>query len=385
LTIPGRRHSAEHEGALPQSETLLSFPTSTARQRLLRWYKHHGRHDMPWRKTRDPYRVWVSEIMLQQTTVATTLPFYLRFLKRFPTLKHLARAKLEQVLSVWSGLGYYARARNLHRAVKMVLKECGGKVPDGLLELRRLPGIGRYTAGAIRSLAFGLPAPILDGNVTRVLSRVLGIREDVRLSKNQEQLWKHAEAMADSLQARDVNLALFDLGATVCRPNDPLCGVCPLRGLCQAQALCIQEQIPFKTAPVRRQAVTWLVPLFHKDEKLLLALRKQTGLFAGLWEFPSIETASRISQIETLQDTFKRWGLLVAVDKALPSVLHSLTHRDFTMKPFLCRWITGQPEIEQTGLYNRFKWVAPEDIDSMAVSNLTRKILKATNNAEALA
>jgi A/G-specific adenine glycosylase len=344
-----------------------------ARRRLLSWYRRHGRHDLPWRKTRDPYRVLVSEIMLQQTTVAATLPYYHRFLKRFPTLRSLAGARLEQVLSVWSGLGYYARARHLHQASRMILERHKGRVPEELEELRELPGIGRYTAGAIRSLAFGKPAPILDGNVTRILSRFLAIREDVHMEAVQKRLWSHAEAFADCAQARDVNLALFDLGAILCKPGEPLCGICPLAALCKARALRIQEQVPFKGLPMKRRSVQWLVPIVQRGDLVLMGLRERKGLFGGLWELPTFEAVRGRSPVETLEQTLKGWGISVTVDRSLPAVSHVLTHRDFTMRPFLCRWVCG-PLPERPSRYVRLKWVPLHEIDRMAVSSLTRKI-----------
>ena len=211
--------------------------------RLLRWATKNLR-DLPWRvEPRDPYRVWVSEIMLQQTQVVTVIPYFRRFTERFPTVQALAAAPLDDVLKLWEGLGYYARARNLHRAARKVVAEFEGRLPDTVEELSQLPGIGRYTLGAIASIAFGRDAPVVDGNVKRVLCRVYAIRGDARRPAVQKKLWALAEANLPKGKAGRWNEAMMELGATVCTPRSPRCDECPLAGVCRARALGIQEQV----------------------------------------------------------------------------------------------------------------------------------------------
>jgi A/G-specific adenine glycosylase len=212
-------------------------------KRLLDWYARHQR-PLPWRRTRDPYRLWVSEIMLQQTQVETVKPYYARWLRRFPTLKALAAAPQQEVLAAWEGLGYYARARNLHRAAQTVMREHAGRIPATVEGLLTLPGIGRYTAGAIASLAFGADAAVLDGNVKRVLARAFDYAEDVKSPRGERDLWALAESLVPSGRAGDYNQALMDLGATICTPRSPACRICPLLGLCLAQRRGVQLERP---------------------------------------------------------------------------------------------------------------------------------------------
>jgi A/G-specific adenine glycosylase len=200
---------------------------------VLRWFQRNTR-ELPWRKRRDPYAIWVAEIMLQQTRSGAVGPYYKRFLKRFPTVQGLAAAPVGDVLKVWEGLGYYARARNMHRAAKQIVRDFGGRLPQTAAELRTLPGIGRYTAGAIASIAFDADEPVLDGNVTRVLSRLFRIRENPRTAKNQQRLWSLAQKLIPRGKARQFNQGMMDLGATVCTPSRPLCPSCPLKKLCGA-------------------------------------------------------------------------------------------------------------------------------------------------------
>lgn len=254
--------------------------------RLLGWYAEHGR-SLPWRGTRDPYRIWLSEIMLQQTTVTAVIPYYERFLKVFPSLRTLAEASLDQVIELWAGLGYYSRARNLHRAALLVAKDFAGEFPDTLAGLVALPGVGRSTAGAILSLAFDLPAPILDGNVRRVLIRLFAWDEDPRSSRSEKQLWQWAGLLMSAERPHDYAQAIMDLGATVCTPRDPQCADCPCQGVClaclQGRAAELPVKRPARVVPVRHQAVV----LIHENDRLRVTQRPPEGLLGGLWEFPA--------------------------------------------------------------------------------------------------
>lgn len=258
---------------------------------LLNWYGSNGR-DLPWRQTRDPYRIWLSEIMLQQTTVAAVIGYYQRFLESFPTVEHLAAAPQEAVIDLWAGLGYYARARNLHAAAITVVEEFGGHFPQTVAGLQQLPGVGRSTAGAVAALAFDRWAPILDGNVRRILCRLFAWQDPPRSARAEKQLWQWAELLTPQTAVHDYTQAIMDLGATVCVPRQPLCGGCPLSALCQARHLGLERQLPLKQAtkqvPIRQQVAL----LLEKQGTYLVRRRPASGFLGGLWEFPSLGLAA---------------------------------------------------------------------------------------------
>ena len=264
------------------------FDPADISPRLLAWYGQHGR-DLPWRQTRDPYRIWLSEIMLQQTTVAAVIPYYQRFLERFPTVGELAAAPLEQVIEQWVGLGYYSRARNLYRAAQVVVNEFGGRFPATVEELSSLPGVGRSTAGAIVAIAFDRPAPILDGNVRRVLVRLFALDGDPRSPQAERSLWEWAAALTSKVRPHDYAQAVMDLGATVCTPRAPACPACPLAPFCQARRQGREQQLPAsrqpRPVPVRRQ----IVLLVEVQGRCLVRPRPAEGFLGGLWELPSID------------------------------------------------------------------------------------------------
>ncbi|APG28487.1 A/G-specific adenine glycosylase [Syntrophotalea acetylenivorans] len=255
---------------------------------LLAWYGHCGR-DLPWRRTRDPYCIWLSEIMLQQTGVTTVIPYYERFLQRFANVSALAAASVDEVIELWAGLGYYSRARNLYEAACRVVAERGGRFPDDLQGLMALPGVGRSTAGAILSIAFDKKAPILDGNVRRVLIRLYAIDEPPRATAVEKILWQRAEELTSAERPHDYAQAIMDLGATVCTPRNPDCSVCPLVGLCQAYCLGMVEKLPRrqprKSVPLVRQVAL----LLERNGEFLVSKRPLQGMLAGLWEFPCRE------------------------------------------------------------------------------------------------
>jgi len=267
------------------------FDPTVIAPRLLAWYGIRGR-DLPWRNTRDPYRIWLSEIMLQQTTVKAVIPYYQKFLTAFPAVAALAEAPLDKVIALWAGLGYYSRARNLHRAAQTVVSDFGGSFPSTVAELMSLPGIGRSTAGAIVSIAFDRPAPILDGNVRRVLVRLFAYEGDPRSAAAERQLWAWAEALASKDQPHDYAQAIMDLGATVCVPRDPACPDCPLVGFCQARRMGHERRLPAsrpgKRVPVRHQVAL----LIERDARYLVRPRPAEGFLGGLWEFPVADRAA---------------------------------------------------------------------------------------------
>src|SRR4030043_1760574 len=253
---------------------------------LLQWFKKKGRV-LPWRKTRDPYPIWVSEIMLQQTQVATVIPYYQKFLKTFPTLRHLAKTNLSKVLKSWEGLGYYSRARNLHRASQIVLNHFHGKIPDTLKDLLNLPGIGRSTAGAILSFAFQKEAPILVGNAKRVFSRLFTVSGSPGERKTQQLLWQLSESLVPRGFSNPFNQALMDLGSMLCTTKEPQCLRCPLRNLCQGYLSGKPESYPPQIIKKTIPHITATSAVIEKDKKVLLNQRPPVGLLGGLWEFPN--------------------------------------------------------------------------------------------------
>jgi len=293
---------------------------------VITWQRQHGRHGLPWQGTRDPYRVWLSEVMLQQTQVGTVLDYYARFLARFPDVQTLAAAPLDDVLALWSGLGYYSRARNLHRCARAVVAEHGGQFPGSSAVLATLPGIGRSTAAAIAAFCFGERAAILDGNVKRVLTRALGFAGDLSSSSEEKRLWAEAEAL---LPAGDVDIytqGLMDLGATVCSTRQPACLLCPLASVCVACAAGTPERFPVKTKRVKRgrrqHALLWL----RRGEQLLLQQRPEKGVWAGLWSLPEFESA------QVLQERVATWP---GQGEWLPVIEHALTHFVWTLQPLV--------------------------------------------------
>jgi A/G-specific adenine glycosylase len=352
---------------------------SAIRSALLAWAETALR-DLPWRQVRDPYRVWVSEVMLQQTRVETVIPYYLEWMKQFPTLRALAYAELGQVLKAWEGLGYYARCRNLHRAAQMVLEEHGGRIPDTREALLALPGIGPYTVGAILSLAFDQDAAVLDGNVRRVLARVFAIDDDPRQAETRQRLWRLAETLLPPGRAGQFNEALMDLGATVCTPRSPHCGVCPLGDQCQAFAQGNPEDYP----PLRRRKATphynVSAGVIWRGDKMLIAQRPLDGLLGGLWEFPG----GKQQEGETLRECLERelreeLDIEVDVGEQIIVVQHAFTHFRITVYAFECRYLSdGEPKA--LGVH-AWRWVDLDELDDYALPVVDRKIAAAVSDA----
>jgi len=306
------------------------------RRRLLAWFDRHGRKSLPWQKSRHPYRLWVSEIMLQQTQVATVIPYYERFLKRFPDVQTLARARLDSVLHHWTGLGYYARARNLKRAAGIITREHGGRFPRDIEAVAALPGIGRSTAGAILAFAFDQRHPILDGNVKRVLARLHAIETPVSQRDTEQVLWALAERYTPTSRVADYTQAIMDLGATLCRTRKPDCPACPLRQDCAAHGQGQPEKFPVrsarKTLPVRKIAM-----LMVRDARgrVLLTQRPPVGVWGGLWGFP--ECASDAAPTDYCRETF---GLRIKTDSPWPERRHGFSHFRLHITPIPAR-LTG--------------------------------------------
>ncbi|MBP6851801.1 MAG: A/G-specific adenine glycosylase [Rhodoferax sp.] len=307
---------------------------------VVAWQARSGRHDLPWQNTRDPYRVWLSEVMLQQTQVATVRVYFARFLERLPTVAALAAASQDEVLGLWSGLGYYSRARNLHRCAQAVVAQHGGVFPPSSQVLQTLPGIGRSTAAAIASLCFGERVAILDANVKRVLARVLGFEDDLASLANERKLWTAATELlprTDPVASMPrYTQGMMDLGATVCLPRAPVCGSCPVSTYCMALRLGTPERFPVKTRTLKRSALSvWLLWLQRRDGSVWLQRRPQAGVWAGLYCFPSFDSRAALEQC--LPDRLSGQ----ATD--LPAFKHVLTHKDLYLHPVLLQMPRSVP------------------------------------------
>jgi len=343
---------------------------------LLRWFDKNAR-DLPWRRTRDPYAIWIAEIMLQQTQSETVKPYYRRFLARFPTVRRLARARLDSVLKVWEGLGYYCRARNLHQAAQKIVREFGARLPQTKQELLSLPGVGLYTAGAIASIAFGRDEPLVDGNVTRVLCRLFRIRLNPRSGKVRRKLWNLAEALLPPGRAGSFNQAMMELGATVCLPRSPQCDVCPLRRLCSAKEHGEQEKLPIRARkkPLPRYKV--VVGVIYKNGRILIDKRKPSGLLGGLWEFPGGKVRMRESLEAALsREVREELGITVRILRPLATVQHSYSHFSVTLHAFECSHASGTPKCHTCIDY---KWVHPKQLRHYAFPAANKKIMAALN------
>ncbi len=324
---------------------------------LLDWYDENARV-LPWRFHPTPYRVWISEIMLQQTRVEAVIPYYLRFMEALPDVFALANVKEDALLKLWQGLGYYSRARNLKKAAQMVESVFDGVLPRCPEELKRLPGIGEYTAGAIASIAYQLPAPAVDGNVLRVLSRLLTYSGDVGEPAVRRELTQVIEKILPAKRPGDFNQALMDLGATICLPNGaPLCGSCPLNTICLACQQGKQESFPVKTSKKPRKIQNRTILVIVHESSVLLVKRPDKGLLAGMWEFPNLTGALTLTQAE---NQLREWGLTVVTVKELPLAKHIFTHMEWHMSGILMQAATPLPVPGGS-------WVMRENLEDYAI------------------
>ncbi len=350
---------------------------------LIGWFEAN-REDLPWRRRRDPYAVWLSEIMLQQTRVETVIPYYERFLARFPTVEALAAAPLDEVLKLWEGLGYYSRARNLHRAAQQIVREWDGRFPNTVDDLTRLPGVGRYTARAIGSFAFGLDVPVLDGNVMRVLARVFDVRGDIRLPQTRRELWTLAERLLPVGRAALWNEGLMELGRRICTPHAPQCSLCPLRDRCEAYRLGAQEQLPMRSPRERTPHYDVAAAIIRREDgRILITQRPLDGMLGGLWEFPGGKRRAD----ETLQACLRReireeLGIEIAVGAQVAVVKHAYTHFRITLYAFECRHLRGEP---QTLGVADWAWVMLDEVDAYAFSAADRRIIAALRDGGQMA
>jgi A/G-specific adenine glycosylase len=319
--------------------------------RLLRWWDEHGRKDLPWQVDRSPYRVWVSEVMLQQTQVATVLPYYARFMARFPDIASLAAAPMDEVLHLWTGLGYYARARNLQRAAATIVAEHGGEFPADYAAVAALPGIGRSTAGAILALSCGARLPMLDGNAERVLARVHAVAGPPKQPATARKLWAYAEKHLPKTRVADYTQALMDLGATVCTRRKPLCVLCPHHAHCLARIRGIETKLPEarpkRELPTRRARLV----VVRDGDGVLLELRPTSGLWGGLHSFPELEAdADAVAWARVL-------GLEARFERALPPFKHAFSHFRLEAEPVLLRALAGASRVsERSSVPQGFMW-----------------------------
>jgi A/G-specific adenine glycosylase len=344
---------------------------SLARQ-LTAWYRRH-RRDLPWRRTHDPYPIWVSEIMLQQTQVATVVPYFLRFMAMFPTVQALARADESDVLRQWEGLGYYRRARQLHRAARAVVDEHAGQFPCTLETIGHLPGVGRYTAGAIASIAFDAPAAILEANTVRLFSRLVGFEGDPASGAGRRFLWELAEAVLPPRNCRDFNSALMDLGSLVCTPRNPGCEHCPLSDLCVSFARGQQEQIPRSRPKAPSEAVREAAVVVWHNDKVLLRRRTAGERWAGLWDFLRFEISSRrgaASNEELLDKIRQQSGLAVRPPERIATLKHGVTRFRITLDCYVARCRAGRAKL----VAGQWQWVEPDELENFPLSVTGRKL-----------
>lgn len=341
------------------------------RERLLIWYRQNQR-TLPWRATADPYLIWVSEIMLQQTQVATVLPYYDRFCSRFPTVAHLAEASQEEVLKLWEGLGYYARARNMHRAAQMIVDRFSGRVPDDPKAIRQLPGVGDYIAAAVLSIAFGKVFPVIDGNVKRVLARTHLLEAPVNTPASYKQFRVLADRLICTKSPGDFNQAMMELGALVCKPRVPLCSCCPIGDFCLAyrdgKTAAYPKRQQSKAIP-ERNLVAGIV---LRNGRMLITRRASEGLLGGLWEFPGGEIGLGESADEAcLRRIEETTGLTVGMPKHLTQVRHTYTHFKAVMDVYVCRNRKGRVRLRGPIDY---RWIRFNEIERLPFPGIHHKI-----------
>ncbi|MGY6274258.1 A/G-specific adenine glycosylase [Methylomonas sp. MgM2] len=343
------------------------MPPEQFRQKLLAWFDLHGRKDLPWQQDINPYRVWVSEIMLQQTQVASVIGYFERFMACFPSVQSLAEAELDEVLQHWSGLGYYARARNLHKTARIVACN-GGEFPQTVEELSALPGIGRSTAGAVLSIACGQSQPILDGNVKRVLARFHAIRGWPGNAKTAERLWQISRRYTPSERCGDYTQAMMDLGATLCTRSKPHCEICPVRDGCRAKKLGLVGQLPEpkprKALPVKQ---VYFLLLRDDNERILLEKRPPTGIWGGLWSLPEFE------EIGELQDWTQRRNLVLTETIPLLPKRHTFSHYHLDYTPLTARTQNPTNAVMEAG---GDVWYKIDQIHSLGLPTPIKRLLQ---------
>ncbi len=347
----------------------------TFRRRLLAWYAKHQRN-LPWRKSSDPYRVWVSEVMLQQTQVETVKAYFKRFMKAFPTVKKLAAADEQEVLRLWEGLGYYRRARQLHAAAQQIVEIHSGRFPRDVPALQTLPGIGRYTAGAIASIAFDSRVPILEANTIRLFSRLVAYREDPTKSVGQKLLWQTAEEVLPRKDISQFNQALMELGSLVCKPNDPNCEECPAATVCLAKEAGLQDSIPFASRKMKLIDVVEAAVVVRKRGQVLLRQCAEGERWAGLWDFPRFELQGEgplFVRDELIEKVHQQTGVEIEPAALLTTIKHGVTKYRITLDCYDARWASGRVKSTKA---KPVRWCATNALVDVPLSTTGRKIAR---------
>jgi A/G-specific adenine glycosylase len=350
---------------------------SSVRRQLLDWFDNHQR-DLPWRRDTTPYRVWVSEIMLQQTQVATVIAYYDRFLQRFPTVNRLAAADQSEVLKLWEGLGYYRRARQLHAAARIVVEKHRGNFPTDFDSVVALPGIGRYTAGAILSISRDQRLPVLEGNTIRLFARLLAMQDDPRTGSNQKTLWEFSESLLPKKRCGDFNQALMELGSEICRPNSPACTDCPLQRLCPTFVRGLQKKIPVAAKKLNYESVTEAVVIASRRGKYLVRQCGEGERWTGLWDFPrfSVDGASPETDLQTKLESLT--GLTAELCDSKQTIKHAVTRFRITLNCFVAGNLRGRLR-QANG--QQFKWLSAKEMDEYPMSVTGRKIADRIRNS----
>ncbi len=338
------------------------------RRRLLRWYRSN-RRDLPWRTTPDPYRVWISEIMLQQTQVTTVIDYFHRFMSRFPNVRTLANADLDDVLRLWEGLGYYRRARQLHAAAKVIVNEFGGAFPQEVSGWQNLPGVGRYTAGAITSIALNRPAPILEGNTIRLFARLLGLEADVRSTRGQRILWSFSEELVDGPEPSKFNQAVMELGSLVCRDRQPQCTACPAWPACRAFSSGNQTRIPVSSYKVVYEKVCEAAIIATRGGKVLMRQCQPGERWTGLWDFPRFPWLDHEPERQLASSLEQLSGLRVALTPDSFSLRHAVTRFRIELRCFRGEVVGGR-----LATRTAFRWVSLAELPKLPLSATGRRI-----------
>jgi A/G-specific adenine glycosylase len=341
------------------------------REVLLIWYSK-AKRDLPWRHQKNAYAIWVSEVMLQQTQVSRVLLYFEKFVARFPSVEALAACELSEVLNYWQGLGYYSRARNLHAAAKEITQRFQGRLPADLKALRSLPGFGRYTAGAVASIAFDIPAPIVDGNVARVLCRLFEIDLAPEDKSREKELWHLAGELVHGKSPGDFNQSMMELGATVCTPSKPLCERCPVAVFCRSKKSRRVHEIPPAMQRAQIKQVDLQLAYVKRKECILMARRKESGLFSGLWEMPTVEAASA-AVAQPLWDA--AFAGRLNIGRRVGSVIRTLTHRELRMVVYEAT-LQGALPVRLTDGYVQMKFVSIEELPALAMSAAHQAVLE---------
>jgi A/G-specific adenine glycosylase len=331
------------------------------REKLVVWYRFNHRK-LPWRESPDPYHIWVSEVMLQQTQVATVVPYYLRFVEQFPDIRALAEADLQTVLKAWEGMGYYARARNLHKAAQVVTNDFGGEIPQNYTAFRKLPGVGEYIAAAVQSIAFDQPYAVVDGNVKRVLARLFLMEAPVNDSTLGKFFSENADKLLDRGHPADFNQAMMELGAVICRPQNPLCNQCPVSSFCETFKAGRQNELPRRRKKEKTPQYHIAVGVVCKGNRVLITRRAEKGLLGGLWEFPGgkVRRGAETAADACVREIKEEVNLNIKVDSHLTRVKHAYTHFKIVMDVFMCAYLSG--EVALNGPVD-FKWITVEEIE----------------------